>query len=548
MATVGELIVETLAAHDIDRVFCVPGESYLGLLDALHGRADVDTVVCRHESGAGFMALADARLSGRPGVACVSRGPGASNAAIAVHTAQQDGVPFILLIGQVAARDVRRDSFQEIDYGKMFGSIAKWTAEITDPERAAETMLRALQTATIGVPGPVVIAVPEDVLTAQCTAKVVKPQAPITSAPSAPALAELRHLLASAQRPLVISGSGIDKSGEREKLLSFLEAWELPSVVTFRCQDLLPNNHRLYAGDMGLSNPASQMNLLEQADLLVVLGARLTDITTQGYTFPSLVRPSQRLVHIHSDPTVIGSHFASDLSLACPAIAVIDAIGRPEKALPDRKQWIEQLRAERQKITAVRSFDVDDGVPFELVVDLVGRQLSNDAIVTLDAGTFGAPAYRVIDFKPPQRLLAPISGAMGFGVPAAVAASLRDPERDVICFVGDGGLLMTGSELTVAMERNLPLKVIVSENRVYGSILIHQERDYPGRAVGTRFVNPDLDLIGKAYGFPVTRISSVSQFSDLANALRSPGPQFIVVDTSVKAILPKPATLRAAAE
>jgi acetolactate synthase-1/2/3 large subunit len=548
MTTVGELIVETLAAHDIDRVFCVPGESYLGLLDALYGRSDVDTVVCRHESGAGFMALADARLSGRPGVVCVSRGPGASNAAIAVHTAQQDGVPLILLVGQVAARDVRRDSFQEIDYGKMFGSIAKWTAEITDPERAAETMLRALQTATIGVPGPVVIAVPEDVLTAQCTAKVVKPQAPITSAPSAAALTQLHHLLASAQRPLVISGSGIDRPGEREKLLAFLEAWELPSVVSFRCQDLLPNDHRLYAGDMGLSNPESQMRVLEQADLIVVLGARLTDITTQGYTFPTLVRPSQHLVHIHSDPMVIGSHFASDLSIACSAMSVIDSIGRPEKALPDRAQWIAQLGAERRKIAAVRSFDVDDGVPFELVVDLVGRQLSKDAIVTLDAGTFGAPAYRVIDFKPPQRLLAPISGAMGFGVPAAVAASLREPKRDVICFVGDGGLLMTGSELTVAMERKLPLKVIVSENRVYASILIHQERGYPGRAVGTSFVNPDLDLIGRAYGFAVTRISKVSQFADLAAALRSPGPQFIVVDTSIKAILPKPAAIRAAAE
>jgi acetolactate synthase-1/2/3 large subunit len=548
MATVGELIVETLAAHDIDRIFCVPGESYLGLLDALYGRADVDTVVCRHESGAGFMALADARLTGRPGVACVSRGPGASNAAIAVHTAQQDGVPFILLIGQVAARDVRRDSFQEIDYGKMFGSIAKWTAEIIDPERAAETMLRAIQTATTGVPGPVVIAVPEDVLTAQCLANVVRPQAPITSAPSAQALAELRNLLAAAQRPLVISGSGIDKPGEREKLLAFLEAWELPSVVTFRCQDLLPNNHRLYAGDMGLSNPAAQMSVLEQADLLLVLGARLTDITTQGYTFPQLVRPSQRLVHIHSDPTVIGSHFASDLSMACSAISVIDAIGGPESALPDRTQWIAQLGAERRKVATVRSFDVDDGVPFELVVDLIGRQLSKDAIVTLDAGTFGAPAYRVIDFKPPQRLLAPISGAMGFGVPAAVAASLREPGRDVICFVGDGGLLMTGSELTVAMERKLPLKVVVSENRVYASILIHQERGYPGRVVGTSFINPDLDLIGKAYGFPVTRISDVSQFNELTAALHAAGPQFIVVDTSVKAILPKPAAMPAAAE
>ena len=548
MATVGELIVETLAAHHIDRVFCVPGESYLGLLDALHERSDVDTVVCRHESGAGFMALADSRLSGRPGVACVSRGPGASNASIAVHTAQQDGIPFILLIGQVAARDVRRDSFQEIDYGRMFGGIAKWTAEITDPERAAETMLRALQTATSGVPGPVVIAVPEDILTAECTTKVVKPQAPITSAPDATSLVELRRLLASAERPLVIAGSGLDKPGGRERLLAFLDAWDLPAVVSFRRQDLLPNSHRLYVGDMGLSNPVSQMSVLEQADLLVVLGARLSDITTQGYAFPNLVRPSQRLVHIHSDSTVIGSHFASDLSIACSAISLIDTIGRPEGALPDRSRWIARLAEERGKIATVRSFDVNDGIPFELVVDLVGRRLSRDAIVTLDAGTFAAPAYRIINFTPPQRLLAPISGAMGFGIPAAVAAALREPGRDVICFVGDGGFLMTGSELAVAMERNLPLKVIVSENGIYGSIRIHQERNYPGRHTGTGFVNPDFELIGRAFGCSVTRISRASQLPQLTEALRTPGPQFIIVNTSVQAILPTTASVRAVAE
>lgn len=548
MTTVGELIVETLAAHDIDRVVCVPGESYLGLLDALYGRSDVDTVVCRHESGAGFMALADARISGRPGIACVSRGPGASNASIAVHTAQQDGVPFILLVGQVAVNDVRRDSFQEIDYDAMFGSIAKWTAEVTDPERAAETMLRALQVATTGVPGPVVVAIPEDVLTAECSAGGVTAQAAITSAPDAAALAELRYLLAAARRPLVISGSGIDKPGEREKLLGFLEAWELPSVVSFRCQDLLPNNHRLYAGDMGLSNPASQMSLLEEADLIVVLGARLSDITTQGYTFPVLVRPAQKLVHIHSDFRVIGTHFASDLSIACSPVSLIDALGRPDYVLPDRSDWIQRLGAERSKIAAVRSFDVDDGVPFELVVDLVGRHLPKDAIVTLDAGTFAAPAYRVIEFRPPQRLIAPISGAMGFGVPAAIAACLREPNRDVVCFVGDGGLLMTGSELAVASEQNLPLKIIVSENRVYASILIHQEKNYPGRNVGTRFVNPDLVLIGKAYGFTTTRIGTIAQLERLADILKAPGPQFVVVDTSVKAILPKQAIVSDAAE
>src|SRR5689334_4877604 len=264
--TVGRLIVDSIAAHGIDRVFCVPGESYLGLLDALFDRWDLDTVVCRHEAGAGFMALADARLTGRPGVAAVSRGPGASNAAIAVHTAQQDGVPFLLLVGQVAVRDVRRDSFQEIDYSHMYGSIAKWTAEVTDPQRIAETMLRAIQTATAGTPGPVVLSLPEDVLTAATDAEPVRPQAAIGAAPTPADVETLRQWLATARRPLVIAGAALACPGGRETLRAFLEDWALPMVASFRNQDLFPNDHRLYAGDMGLANPASQMAVLREAD------------------------------------------------------------------------------------------------------------------------------------------------------------------------------------------------------------------------------------------------------------------------------------------
>jgi acetolactate synthase I/II/III large subunit len=539
MTTVGQLIVETLAAHQIDRVFCVPGESYLGLLDALYGRIDIDTVVCRHESGAGFMALADARLTGRPGVAMVSRGPGASNAAIAVHTSQQDAVPFILLIGQVAVRDVRRDSFQEIDYDHMFGKIAKWTVEVTDPERMAETLLRALRVATTGLPGPVVIAVPEDVLSARCQSRVVLPQARPTSGPEAVSVAQIGKLLAEARTPLLLAGSGVDSTTARADLLAFLEAWNLPAVVSFRRQDLLPNAHPLYAGEMGLANPETQMDLLRDCDVLLSVGARLSDITTQGYTYPKLVRPQMKLVHIHADAAMTGTHFACDVAMNCHPSAALAAIGKPQERLPDRSAWIRRLSDERARLAAPRGFSVTDGVPFESVVALVGRHLPDDAIVTVDAGTFGAPVYRVIPFAPPQRLLAPISGAMGFGIPAAVAASLREPDRTVVCFVGDGGFLMTGSELAVALERKLPLKIILSENRIYGSIRIHQEIGYPGRTVGTSFVNPNLDLIGKAYGCTVTRISTTTQLERIADLLHSPGPQFIVVDTSVQAVMPK---------
>ena len=539
MPTAGQLITESLIANDIDRVFCVPGESYLGLFDALYqSRDSIDTVVCRHEAGAGFMALADARLTGAPGVACVSRGPGASNAAIAVHTAQQDGVPFLLFVGDVPASNIRRDSFQEIDYRQMYGSIAKWTAQVSDPNRMAETTLRAIQVATIGVPGPVVISVSEDALKAECDAQVIQRQAPVQSIADPGDLATLKEWLSEATRPLVLAGSGLEAGAGREKLLDFVESWELPTVVSFRRQDLFPNAHRLYAGDMGLHNPDEQMAVLREADLLLVLGARLSDITTQRYTFPTHVRPEMRLVHVHRDPAAIGTHFAADLAIACDPAKLIGTLTATSEVPRDGRQaWIERLGEARRKINQPRFADVNDGVAFEQVVDVVGKFLPGDAIVTVDAGAFGAPAYRVIAFTPPQRLLAPISGAMGFSVPAAVAASLREPTRPVICFVGDGGFLMTGNELAVALERKLPLKVIVSQNKSYGSIRLQQEREYPGRTIGTDLTNPDLEMIGRAYGFNATRIGAVGELDKLPAILESQGPEFVVVTTSIEEIL-----------
>ncbi len=531
--TAGQVLVDSLAAQGIDRLFCVPGESYLGLLDALYGRTDIDTVVCRHESGAGFMALADARLTHRPGVACVSRGPGASNAAIAVHTAQQDAVPFLLLIGQVAVRDLRRDSFQEIDYLRMFGGIAKWVVEVSDPDRIGETIQRALQIAVSGTPGPVVIALPEDMLTAASASLVAIPPTPIQAAPSPATLERLRGMLARSQRPLVLAGSALQQ--HTAALQAFIEAWDLPVMVAFRRHDLFDNTHRLYAGNMALANPTAQMALLKQADLLLVLGARLSDITTQGYAIPAT---ETCLVHVHPDPAAIGSHFATELGIACEAATLLETIGAPADPPTSRGGWLDQLVAERRALAAPRRSTATDGVPFEDVVEVVGQTLPPDAILTVDAGTFAAPAYRIVPFRPPQRLLAPIAGSMGFGVPAAVAAALRHGDRTVVCMVGDGGFLMTGNELAVAMERRLALKVIVAVNGSYGSIRVNQEREFPGRVIGTSLVNPDFTLIGRAFGFPVHEIRTRADLASLSQWLREPGPAFIVVETSLAAVLP----------
>ena len=390
-------------------------------------------------------------------------------------------------------------------------------------------------TATTGLPGPVVVVVPEDVLTAAAAGSVPQPQAPVRAASHPDDLGTLRTWLTEAERPLLLAGSGLERPGGRDALLRAAEAWALPTLVSFRRQDLFPNAHPLYAGDMGLANPASQMALLHEADLLLVAGARLGDITTQNYSFPG---PGPRLVHVHADPGVIGGGSSPPPSPS-PATRPRCWTGWASPPRPrSAGDWLARLSAERRRIAAPRVREVPDGMAFEAVVQALKPLLPPDAIVTLDAGTFAAAVYRSVDFCPPQRLLAPISGAMGFGVPAAVAAALREPGRTVVCLVGDGGFGMTGSELATAKERGLPLKVIVSENGIYGSIRIHQEREYPGRISGTGFANPDFTLIGAAYGFPVTRIGTAAELDRLPELIRSPGPEFIVVATSVAAILP----------
>ena len=342
-----------------------------------------------------------------------------------------------------------------------------------------------------------------------------------------------------ASRPLAIAGADIGRCDAREAFRVFLERWDLPTVASFRNHDLFPNTHRLYAGDLGLANPPEQMALLRESDLLLVLGARLERHYDAGVHVSAEVRTHMLLAHVHPDHTVIGTHFAADLAIACSTHALMSALGGPHTTVKSREAWIERLKTEQRKTAQPRTFIVDDGVPFESVVAVIGRHFPSDAIVTLDAGTFAAPVYRLIPFTPPQRLLAPASGAMGFGVPAAVAAALRAPTRTVICLVGDGGFLMTGNELAVANEHRLPLKIILSENGMYASIRIHQERSYPGRVIATTFTNPDFELIGRAFGCNVTRIRSSEDLVALPQVLARPGMELVIVDTSAQAVLPE---------
>ncbi len=543
MPTAADVLVAFLAAQGVTRAFCVPGESYVSVLDALHAHPTIDLVTCRHESGAGFMALADARLTGVPGVALVSRGPGACNASIAVHTAQQDSVPLLLIVGQVEARDLRTRAFQEIDYTRMFDGVAKFIGEATNPGQVAELVSRAWAAMLTGIPGPAVLALPEDVLAEACDRIALSPVLASDAAPSPEAADALADLLRAAERPIVIAGGDLDrppgpgKMDGRTALLEFAERWQVPVAVSFRRQDLFPNAHPLYAGDMGLSNPKAQRDAFARADLVIALGTRLGDITTQGYSFPA---PGQRLVHVCADASWLGWRFQTDLALAAHAMPVLAALAGRNAAAPSaRAAWNAELRALHSADAGWTPRTADDGVVFPNVVAALGQRLADNAIVTLDAGTFGAPFYRKVAWRPGQRLLAPIAGSMGYGMPAAVAAALRCPDRPVICAVGDGGFMMTGSELAVAAARNAPLKVLLSENGSYASIRIHQERAHPGRVSGTDLVNPDLAMIGAAYGYPVMVVREEAQVPALIDALLAPGPLFAVVRSSLSAVLPR---------
>lgn len=539
--TSSHALLGVFARNGIDRVFLVPGESYLGVLDALHDFPGIDAVTCRHEGGASFMACADGRLTGRPGVVMVSRGPGAANAAIGVHAAQQDGVPLILLIGQVPRRDLRKEAFQEIDYQKMFGSIAKWVHEVAAPEDVACAAFKALRVATSGTPGPVVLVVPEDVQQARVPQPdwVAQPASPAQPAPAT--LQRLQALLDAAHKPLIIAGGAFNAPGGRDALRQLAERHGIPVAVSFRQHDIFPNTHPLYAGDLDLATQPAQVAAFDSSDLILALGTRLGDITTQGYTFPGYPRPSQTLVHCHVDAHIVNQHFAADVGIVADPVATAQALAAlPATGGAARGDWAASLRAIRERSAAWPDPKADDGVPFVSVVRALAEQAPPDVMVCLDAGTFAAPVYRHFPFVYSQRLMASQSGAMGYGTPAAIASQLRHPQSKVVCLVGDGGFLMTGNEMMAAAERGLPVLFIVSNNNCYGSIRLHQARTYPGRYAGTNLASPDFTMMARACGMQAEYVTHPDQVAAaIARGLGSAVPYFLEVKTSLAAILPE---------
>jgi len=542
-----DLMVDCLRAHGVDRIFCVPGESYLALLDALHDAPDIDLVAARHEGGAGFMALADAKITGRAGVCAVSRGPGATNAAIAVHMAEQDAVPLVLLIGQVARADLGRGAFQEIDYGQAFGAIAKGVWEVREAERLPEVLARAFHLALSETPGPCVIALPEDMLSDAVAAEVVAPLPLAQASPSARDIEATIALLAESERPLVIAGGRATEPAGRAALQAAAEAHDLAVALAFKRQDGFPNDHPNFAGYLGFKIPPAQVEAMAEADLVLAVGARLNDTTTQGYRLPRAPGPDQPLIHVHPDPGKIGAVFQTTLGLAVDPVAFLEALAqrvpaRGHQRVPARQAWLAGLSERARALAAYIPSDPSDGVDFGAVVAALGRSAAADAVVITDAGNFGGWVHRHWPWQPGNLLLGLVGGAMGFGVPAAVAAALRLPGRQVLSFIGDGGMLMTGGELATAMQAGRGragggLKLIVSNNRSYGTIRLHQERDYPRRVSGTDLANPDFAAWARSFGAEGIVVETEAEIAAaVERTLAAEGSVVVDVRSSLEAI------------
>ncbi|MSO76859.1 MAG: thiamine pyrophosphate-binding protein [Alphaproteobacteria bacterium] len=498
--TGGQILVDALARHGVDTAFCVAGESYLAVLDALYDhRNDIRLITCRHEAGATNMAEAYAKLTGRPGVAMVTRGPGACHGSIGLHTGLQDSTPMVLLIGQVARDQFDREAFQEVDYRQMFGPLAKWVAQIEQTDRIPEYMARAFHVATSGRPGPVVLALPEDMLREHAAVADTARYHVTRASPANEDMAALGAMLAKASRPIMLVGGGGWTPAASADILAFAEANNLPTACSFRRLDIMDNNRPQFVGDLSTAPNPKLVDAVRQSDLLLVVGARLGEITTRGYTLLGVPNPGRPLVHVHASAEELGRVFQPVLAIqsGMPQFAAEARRMRPAD-FSRRKGWSENLRA----TYVAWSSPKDYGGKLDLgqVMRQLRARLPADAIVTVDAGNFSGWPMRYLSFTQPRTFAAPTSGAMGYAVPAAVSAAITFPDRMVVGFVGDGGFMMTSQELATAVHYGAKPIMLVFNNGQYGTIKAHQARHHPGRYIATDLTNPDFAALAKAYG------------------------------------------------
>lgn len=511
--TGAHILVECLAQHGITQITSVAGESYLAVLDAVLEYPQIDVITCRQEGGAAFMAESRGKLlADKPGICFVTRGPGACNASIGVHTATQDSTPMILFMGQVSRADKGRESFQEIDVPQVFGSLAKWATEITDAHRIPEIINRAFKIATSGRPGPVVIGLPEDMLTEIAAVKINAPVPPIRSAPLKEDMLSLSKMLRTAAHPVILVGGHGWDNKDCAELARFASAAHIPVISSFRRQDLIDHRQKCYVGELGTGPNPALIEKLHHADLWIVLGARLNEITTQGYKLPDLKNGKHKIVHIHADKNELGKVYAPDLAIAADIKETLAVLPKTDGRI--WADWRDTLRGLYEDwthidITAKTKWD---GADMTQIFKTLRDAMPPAAIITTDAGNFSGWAQRYLQYGRPGRLLAPISGAMGYAVPAAISASLAYPEKTVIGICGDGGFMMNGQEIATAIKHGAKPIILLCNNGIYGTIRMHQEREYPGRHSATDLTNPDFIKLAESYGAFARRIDHEDEF------------------------------------
>ncbi len=511
--TAAGCLVRILVKNGVEKAFCVPGESYLSVLDALYGAQEqIELITCRQEGGAGNMAEAHGKLTGRPGICFVTRGPGATNASIAVHTAFQDSTPMILFIGQVARNQYDREAFQEVDYRQMFGPLAKWVGQIDRADRMVEYVTRAFHVAMSGRPGPVVLALPEDMLTDEITCEEIEPAHVAEAYISPDDLKDIHHELSQARRPLVLlGGSGWD-SKSVNNVREFIQKNDLPVAVSFRCQDLFDNRLENYIGDVGIGINPALAERVRSADMILCLGPRLGEITTGGYSLFDIPRPGQKLIMVHSGAEELGHvyrpHKAINSSMRniARALSALDALSSAEWAEWRDKARTDYLDWHRPLPTAG---DMDMGA----IYDHLRAVMPDDAILTNGAGNYTVWLHRFMTYKKFRSQLAPTSGAMGYGLPAAIAAKVTHPERPVVCFAGDGCFMMTAQELATAAHHKTKLVILLFNNSIYGTIRMHQEKNHPDRVIATELTNPDFAAFARSFGINGVTVRKTPEFA-----------------------------------
>ncbi len=531
--TVADAIVKCMELEGVSKAFCVPGESYLPLMDSIFDSEEIDLISTRHEGGAAFMAEAFGKATRKPAVAMATRGVGGANLAIGIHTAYQDSTPMVVFLGQVHSKFRGREGFQEVELDQFFSHIAKWTVELRDAERTPELIQRAFRIAQTGRPGPVIVSLPEDVLVEEAEMNFGSPVIVPAPCPALEEINQVKELLASAQCPVILAGGGVIASNAEQLLVQFAEKYDIPVVASFRRHDAFPNNHRLYAGHAGLGTFPSVLNTLRGADLVLAIGTRLSEVTTQDY---SIISDRQKLIHIDIDYNTIGKVYNPDIGIVSDAKSALKELLTVDI---DRQwtEWSTKRRADYVQDLMVDTNEDEQWINIKQVIQTMQENLQEDAIITNDAGNFAGWLHSFYSFNQPKTYIGPTSGAMGYGLPAAIGAKMAHPQKTVVSLSGDGGFMMTVQELETASRYGVPVIALVFNNNLYGTIRMHQEIHYPERVIGTELNHVDFAKMGESLGVKAVKVSTNKEFDQVfKEALSSEKPVVIEIATNPEKI------------